>query len=207
MDRGGMRNDTDPTDVRVEPDVIQLGPEDSMESLNRGTGSVARSAERAARLRRFVEPGLSVAGAGLMLLAVQATGGVAPPAASPAPVGPAAVRTSAGPSRLLAPQAAVPGDRITVLAYRDRRLCGAAELRLDGAPVSYRLAGYVGSPNPGRMEMFLSVVVPRSATPGNHEIELYGPVPGGRSGPLCADVPEHQARLATTSITVGSRRG
>jgi hypothetical protein len=202
-----MRNVTDPTDVRVVPDVIQLGPEDSAASLNRAAEPVARSPGPALRLRRFVEPGLFGAGAGRMLLAVQVTGDEASPAAPPAPVGPAAVRTSAAPPRLLAPRAAAPGEQITVLAYRDRRLCGAAELRLDGTPVSYRLAGYVGSPNPDRMAMFLSVRVPRSATPGHHEIELYGPVPGGRGGPLCADVREHQAELATTSITVGSRRG
>jgi hypothetical protein len=142
-----------------------------------------------------------------MLLAVQVTDGGASPAASPAAVQPATVRTSVAPPRLLAPQAASPGEQITVLAYRNRRLCGAAQLRLDGTPVSYRLAGYVGSPNPDRVEMFLTVEVPRSAKPGNHEIELYGPVPGGRNGPVCADVRERQAKLATTSITVASRPG
>jgi hypothetical protein len=202
-----MRNVTDPTDIRVEPDVIQLGPEESAASLNQAAESVARSPGPAVRLRRFVEPGLLVVAAGVMLLAVQVTGDVASPAKAPASAGPAAVRTSATPPRLLVPQTASPGEQITVLAYRNRRLCGAAELRLDGTPVSYRLAGYVDSPNPDRMEMFLSVEVPRSVTPGNHEIELYGPVPGGRSGPLCAFVREHQAELATTSITVGSRRG
>jgi hypothetical protein len=202
-----MRNVADRTDVRVEPDVILLGPEESFVSPTPADASPARRT----RLRRFVEPGLFAMCAGAMLLAIQGTGGrgapVAGPATSPSAGVPAPPWNSVAQPRLLAPQAASPGERITVLAYRNPRLCGPAQLHFDGAPVGHRLASYVGSRNPDRLEMFLTMRVPRSATPGGHKIDLYGPMTGGSRGPTCADVREHQARLASTTITVASRRG
>jgi hypothetical protein len=212
---GGMRELPDLADVRVEPDIILLGPEEPVLALGPDDGPSTRRGGPAAglrRLRRFVEPGLLVVGAGVMLLAVQLADGrgspVAGPAASVSPsVGPSAVgRDSHAHPRLVVPQAATPGEWIPVLAYRNHRLCGATELHFDGAPVAHRQARYVGPANPGRMEMFLTMEVPLSATPGSHKVELYGPMPGGRSGPVCADVPEHQGKLATTTIAVGSRR-
>jgi hypothetical protein len=54
--------------------------------------------------------------------------------------------------------------------------------------------------------VFVSMRVPLSATAGRHEIELYGPIQGGMGDSLCADVPEHQGRLATTTLVVGPSR-
>jgi hypothetical protein len=92
---------------------------------------------------------------------------------------------------------------ITVLAHRNRRLCGAAELRFDGAPVMQRLNGYAGPADSGREDVFVLMRVPLSAAAGRHEVELYGPMQGGRGDSLCTDVPEHQGRLATTTLVVG----
>ena len=209
-----MENVRNHADVRVEPDVILIGPEESGVSPAAPDGSPARGAGSAVRLRelrRFVEPGLLVVCAGAVLLAVQVTtrghgASVTRPAIASSATPSAAPPTAEGPPRLLAPQTASPGERITVLAYRNPRLCGSAQLRFDGAPVKHRLASYVGPQHPDRMEMFLTMQVPGSVTPGSHTIELYGPMPGGSTGPICADVREHQARLATTTITVGPRR-
>jgi hypothetical protein len=169
------------------------------------------------RLRRLVEPGLLVAAIGVILLAVHATGGDGTPAAggvdgrtmvTPSQPGRA---TEGAPSpraqlRLVAPQTAVPGERLTVLAYRDRRLCGPTELRFDAKPTAQKLLRYADRPDPDYAEMFMAVDVPRSAKPGSHLIELYGPREGGPAGQLCGDVPEHQARLANATILVQSVR-
>lgn len=200
--------------MRVERDVILLGSEEPTVSPKPADGSLARrigSVAGARRLRRFVEPGLLVVSVGAMLLAVQVTGSrespVAGPAVSPPAGSSAAPRAPVALGRLLAPQTASPGERITVLAYRNRWLCGAAEMRFDGATLAHQLASVVGPPNSDRTDMFLTMQVPRSATPGHHEIALYGPMPGGGRGQICADVGEHQAQLATTTITVAARRG
>jgi hypothetical protein len=207
-----MRNGAYRRDVGVEPDIILLGPGDSVVPPYSTDGSPARGTSAFAglrRLRRFVEPGVLVVGAGAMLLAGQITGGGGSPAVglvtSPAARPSVGWRASVAPPRLLAPHAAAPGERITVLAFRNRRLCGPEELRFDGVPVVHRLAHVLGPVDPDRVEMFVTVEVPRSARPGRHEIELYGPTLGGRSGQICADLPEHQAKLATVTITVGPR--
>jgi hypothetical protein len=167
------------------------------------------------RLRRFLEPGLLVAATGVILLAIQAAGGDGSPAACQTAAAPSpsqSARSAAAPStpraslRLVAPQTAVPGERVTVLAYRSRRLCGPAELRFDGRLTAQKLLRYAGPPDPDYAEMFMAMDVPRSAKPGSHLIELYGPRPGGAAGQLCGDAAEHQARLATTTISVESQR-
>lgn len=166
------------------------------------------------RLRRFLETGLFVAVTGVIVLAAHAAGGDRSPgaraAASPSPsqsVQPSAGSpTPAAHPRLVAPQTAVPGERLIVLAYRDCRLCGAAELRFDGAPTTHQILRYAGPANRDYVEMFMTMEVPKSAKSGRHDIELHGPRPGGR-GPICGDVPEHQSRLATTTILVESARG
>jgi hypothetical protein len=180
-------------------DQITLGPDRPHHTTTR-----TRS-----RLRRLLEPALLIASTGVILLTVHATGGEDPPTAapptapSPSQAAPAEVVAARHADlRLVAPQTATPGERITVLAYRNRRLCGPAELRLDGKPVPHQLLAYAGTPNPDYAEMFMTIGVPRSAHPGNHMIELYGPRQGGPAGPLCGDIREHQARLASTTITI-----
>jgi hypothetical protein len=165
-------------------------------------------------LRRFAEPGLVVVAAAAMVLAGQVTGGGGSPVAEPAApsVSPAAAsfaspRASASLPRFVAPRAASAGQWITVLAYRNPRLCGPAELRFDGALVAHRLGSYVGQQDSDRVDMFLTMQVPRSAGRGIHEIELYGPISGGGTNPLCADVAEHQGQLAAATVTVGRRHG
>ena len=87
-----------------------------------------------------------------------------------------------------------------MLAFRNRRLCGLAELRFDGRPVAHRLASYVGGPaNAGWMELFLTMDVPLSAAPGPHTLQLYGPVLGGRRK-RCARTSRHQGQRSATLV-------
>jgi hypothetical protein len=209
-ERGGMRDLRDETNVRAEPDIIVLGPDESglppgpdVDSLVRGGRAPLR------RLRRFVEPSLLVLCAGVVfsvLYVMDERGSpTTAPAASPSSPASAAASTawaSARRPQLLAPETAKPGERLTVLAFRNRRLCGAAELRLDGAPVVHRLARHVGPLDSDWMEIFMTLDLPRSAAPGRHEIELYGPMRGGPRGPICGDSREHQGRFAARIVTV-----
>jgi hypothetical protein len=205
-----MRKDAYLSDAQAEPDIIVFGRPEPAESgqPDDRPGLLLR------RLRRFVEPGLVVVGAGVMLLAGYAMGSDGSSVARPA--APPSVSRGASPSSspqasvsrpwLVAPQAAVAGQTITVLAHRNRRLCGAAELRFDGAPVAQRLGGYAGPSDSGREDVFVLMTVPLSARAGHHVVELHGPIQGGRGDSACADVPEHQGRLATTTVAVGPRR-
>ena len=183
-----MGHVTEASDIRVEPDILQWGPN--------GRGGPAPS-----RLRKLLGPGLFMAGAGAALLAVQFAGGPVPPGT--APVVPAAV----APPRLSAPQTAKSGERITVLGFRDGRLCGPAELRFDGTPVAHRLAAFVGPLGLDHQQFFLTMEVPRSAAPGRHEIALYGPAPSGPGGRTCTAVSERQAELAAVSVVVLASAG
>jgi hypothetical protein len=199
-----------PTVVTSSDHDNQSGTEAAADQITLGPDRLQHTTTRTRdRLRRLLEPALIIASTGVILLAVHATGGEDPPAAAP-PTAPSPSQVAraevAAPRhadlRLVAPQTAAPGERITVLAYRNRRLCGPAELRLDSKPVPHQLLAYAGTPNPDYAEMFMMIDVPRSAHPGNHVIELYGPRQGGPAGPLCGDVREHQARLASTTITI-----
>jgi hypothetical protein len=163
------------------------------------TDEIAYGDDRRPRIvRRLVEPALALVAASLVLLAVHMNGGptipVAAPVAAPAPTARTALR-------LIAPQTAAPGERVPVVGFRDRRLCGPAQLRFDGVPATQQIVRYAGRLDADRSEVFMTMVVPGSATAGVHTIDLYGPRPGG-TGPICADVHEHQARLASTSIAV-----
>jgi hypothetical protein len=152
------------------------------------------------RLRRLAQPALLAAGATAVLLAAPIIDGqepAAPPTAPPTPV-PAAAALSP----LVAPDDVAPGEQIVVLAQRNPRLCGPAELRFDGAPLRHRLAWNTAPPHADRGEVFLRLQVPSSAAPGDHRLDLFGPVPGGSGTPTCTDVRERQARLATVTITV-----
>lgn len=193
--------------VAVEPHTIHLG--------DAGTGTQhAGGAKRAAvkrRLRRLLEPAVLVVVALMMLFAVRTIDRPSGPDGGPAPrpvISSHSDRPSmpVGQPRFVAPETAAPGERITVMAFRNRRLCGLAELRFDGMPVANRLDSYVGGqPDAGWMEMFLTMDVPQSASPGPHEIQLYGPVPGGFRDAMCADVHEHQGVLAAATIVVSRR--
>ncbi len=198
-----MTNSADSPDRGTEPDIIELGPIDAVAPTD---GSRATHTTGSRRLRRLVEPGVLAVLAGAMLLTGQFTAGHGPPAAEPGatPSGRPTVDRAApeAPPRLLVPRTASPGERITVLAFRNARLCGPVELRLDGVPIPHRTAHLLGPADPYRVELLVTVQVPRSARPGRHRIDLYGPVPGSGRGPICADVPEHQAKVATAVITV-----
>jgi hypothetical protein len=104
--------------------------------------------------------------------------------------------------RLIAPATATPGQRIVVLAFKHAGLCTQAELRFDGTPVQHRLTGIAGSPLPYRVEMFLDMQVPRSATVGMHTLDLYDSTASGSTGSTCAHLGDQQAKLATTIIVV-----
>jgi hypothetical protein len=105
-------------------------------------------------------------------------------------------------ARLLAPATAAAGERVPVLAFRNPKLCGPTELRFDNAAVDQRIIRYAAPDSHTYPQIFMSMDVPRSAKPGTHEIELLGPVPSTH-GAMCADVPERQGRIATTTISIG----
>jgi hypothetical protein len=176
-----------------DPDEITLGPDRPLRTRR--------------RLGRFVEPALFVALNGVVLVAVHVSGGAGESAVAPPTAPPPAASAGMGASpradhRLVAPQTAVRGERITVVAYRTRRLCGPPELRFDGKPTVYGLRAYAGRPSFDYVEMLMTMNVPRSARPGSHMIELYGREQHGPAGALCGDGREHQARLATTRISI-----
>ncbi len=107
-------------------------------------------------------------------------------------------------ARLLAPATAAAGERIPVLAFRNPKLCGPTELRFDDAAVEQRIIRYAAPGSHTYPQIFMSIDVPRSAKPGIHEIELLGPV-RSTHGAICADVPERQGRIATTTISIEVR--
>jgi hypothetical protein len=176
-----------------DPDEITLGPDRPLRTRR--------------RLGRFVEPALFVALNGVVLVAVHVSGGAGESAVAPPTAPPPAASAGMGASpradhRLVAPQTAVRGERITVVAYRTRRLCGPPELRFDGKPTVYGLRAYAGRPSFDYVEMLMTMNVPRSARPGSHVIELYGREQGDSAAALCGDVCEHQAQLASTTISI-----
>jgi hypothetical protein len=104
--------------------------------------------------------------------------------------------------QFITPELAAAGERVTVVAYRNVTLCGPAELRFDGAAVPHRLTRYAaGQDRRSNPQFFMWMDVPRSARPGTHHIDLFGPVRAYR-GNICTDVPERQARIATATITI-----
>ena len=198
-----MRNLPQSTEARAEPDIIVLGRDEPGPPPRADAES-----SRPRRLRRYVEPSLWVLCAGVALTVVHLTGGGGPPAAEPgakpsssASAPTAVARQPAHRPRLLAASTAHPGERITVLAYRNRGFCGPAELRLDHAPIAHRRTGPVGRVGDWE-EFFMTMELPRSMAPGRHEIELYGPISGGPAGVFCGDVPEHHGKLAGRVVTV-----
>jgi hypothetical protein len=132
-----------------------------------------------------------------------AAGSETPPSAQAGAPAPTAAPAEAGPAGFVTPSTAAPGERLTVLAYRNTTLCGPAVLHLDGAAMPQRvLTGYAAGQD-GRTyrQFFMSMDVPRTARPGAHRIELWGPV-RARGGEICSDVPERQARIATATLVI-----
>jgi hypothetical protein len=105
--------------------------------------------------------------------------------------------------RLITPGTATQGQQLIVLGHRNSGLCGPAELRFDGNPVRHRILAYAGDHDDTYQQLFMSMDVPRSAAPGTHRIELFGPVRSTR-GSICGDVPEHQARIDTATISINA---
>jgi hypothetical protein len=162
------------------------------------------------RLRRLIEPGFLVIVGAVVLVAAQLTtsrndpdtGRAAPPTHG------ASVAYTVGPAkathpRLIVPRTASAGEQVPVLAYRYRGPCGPVTLMFDDTPVVHRLTRYAGSPDPAWIEMFLTLDVPKSATPGPHEIALYGQPSGGVGESTCGNGAERRQQLATTTITLG----
>jgi hypothetical protein len=154
------------------------------EGMTNSPDIITFGSDQPSRFRRFLTPILIAAGTPALRVATQSEAPAAPPAA-----------VDHGP--LVAPSAATAGQQITVRVRRNAHFCGPTELRFDGAPAPAVPSGDGTS---------LTMHVPTSAGAGQHELQLYGPVAGGTAGPLCGDVRERQARLATVTITVLPRR-
>jgi hypothetical protein len=200
-----MRDDAETTGIYGEPDIILFGPDEpARERAPRRRRQAAETIRKLFEIR-FVQPGLLLLVAGIAVLALQLSGhrGAPDPPTLDSPAAPpsGANMESTGAARLVAAHTARPGERLTVLAYRDARLCGPAELRIDGAPVWHQLDRRIGPVGSGLTEMFLTLEVPRSISPGQHEIQLYGPV-RAVWGSICGDAPERQGRLATSRIII-----
>jgi hypothetical protein len=201
---------TDRTDDHGEPDVIVWGRDDdaiSPRNLDRSHLLLRPPALR--QLRQFAGPLLLMAGFIAAIMATQqADDRIAPERVGPSSDGPAA--SAQAPHvrpRLIAPAIATPGQRIVVLAFKNAGLCSRAELRFDGTPVQHRLTGIAGSQLPDRVEIFLGVQLPRSATVGMHTLDLYGSTVSGWTGSTCAHLGDQQAKLATTIIAVAGPGG
>ena len=104
-------------------------------------------------------------------------------------------------ARLLAPATAATGERVPVLAFHNSQLCGPTRLRFDDAVVEQRIIGYATPGTHTHPQIFLSMDVPQSTKPGEHKIQLIGPIPT-TGGTFCADVAERQGLIATATISI-----
>jgi len=95
-----------------------------------------------------------------------------------------------------------PGANLYLVANRIHGVCGSEELRFDGGQIPHRLLAVIKPADPSPIRVILTMTVPRRTAPGPHEINLYGPMPSTRSGPICGDRPEHHGRIGTAAITV-----
>ena len=201
---------TERTGDHGEPDVIVWGHDDDTNSPRTLDRSPVRQPPPARRLlRRFAGPLLLAAGfIAAIMTTQQADDRTAPERVGPSSDGAAAsAQEPQVQLRLIAPAIATPGQRIVVLAFKNAGLCTQAELRFDGAPVQHWLTGIAGSQVPDRVEMFLGVHLPRSATLGMHTLDLYGSTAGGSTGSTCAHLGDQPAKLATTVIVVAGPDG
>jgi hypothetical protein len=161
------------------------------------------------RPRRFIEPSFLVVVGAVILLAAQLTTSRDDPDTSRdgAPKHRPSAAYSLGPTeetpRLIAPDTASAGEKVPLLAYRYRGPCGPVILTFDDTPVVHRLTRHAGAHGSGWTEMFMTLDVPESATPGSHEIALYGPPPPSTEESDCVGGGGRRQQLATTTITLG----
>jgi hypothetical protein len=196
--------------------VILVGFEDETSS-QAGAGNVVsthpdRSPLWWRQARRLAEPLAVVALVGAVFVAIELSRGQDMPAAPQATERPRVAQQAspgiprqvvpAGAPRLIAPAAARPGDPITIVGYRNSTLCGSSEIRFDDTTLAHEIHS-TATLHDNWVEMFMVMVVPSTATPGIHQIRLYGPVPGGRGGPLCGDTPSLHNELASVNIVIG----
>jgi hypothetical protein len=133
---------------------------------------------------------------------------VSAPATSARPdVGPSTTLVNAQGSHVPSPRFVVPatarrGDQITIVGYRESRLCGPTELHFDGRPIPHQIRARATPTSEGWVELYLTVTIPSVTSLGTHGLELFGPAAGGNAGALCGDVPEHQDRLADAEIII-----
>jgi hypothetical protein len=166
-----------------------------------------RAPPRRRRARRLAEPLLFAALAAAVFAATEMTGASDPPSGGRAGQ-PRAASQPAGPgtsprpvtARLVVPSTARAGERITIVGYRDSALCGPSEVRFDGTAIDHRITATATPYAHHVTEMFMAMTIPAAAAFGTHHIELYGPVKGGRAGPVCGDAPERHGRLASAEI-------
>ena len=155
--------------------------------------------------RRAVEPLLLVAAVATAIALTNVAQPRDPPAPRrPAP--PAGVSPTAAPARsidtprFVVPLIASPGEQIAVVAFRDRGMCGPTTLHLDGAVIPHHVRAIAPPSVAGFVELYLTVAIPTTASPGSHRLELQGPVAGPRAGVFCGDASEHQGSLAEAEI-------
>ncbi|MEV6491310.1 hypothetical protein AB0M20_22245 [Actinoplanes sp. NPDC051633] len=166
------------------------------------------SPERSHHWRRITRNPLQtaavIAGAALLLASHAIGGGTAKQAPAAAAPIPANQTTTAQPhARLIVPETAVAGESLPVLAFRNSKLCGPAELRFDGAAIATSSVRLTAPNTHTYQELFMTIVVPLTARAGTHHLDLIGPVPAAH-GQFCGDVPERQGTVASASMTIGT---
>ena len=125
----------------------------------------------------------------------------------PAATQPTTAVTPRRPSPAASPQLVVPataraGEQITIVAYRDDRLCGPTALRFDGTQIPYQVLATTRPATADWVELFLTMQIPSVVGLGRHRLELFGPVPGGQDRLVCGAEPEHQDRLGDAEVIV-----
>jgi hypothetical protein len=100
------------------------------------------------------------------------------------------------------PATARADEQITIVAYRDDRLCGPTALHFDGTQIPYQVPATTRPATANWVELYLTVQIPSAVGLGRHRIELFGPVAGGQGRVLCGAEPEHQDRLADAEVIV-----
>jgi hypothetical protein len=155
--------------------------------------------------------GLAVAFAGAVVVAADITiprvGNQPddPPLSTIDPTGP---DTRGMPPMIVTQRQAVPGEQITVLVagevlgIRREGMCGLVDLRFDGRPVHHAVQYVRLDPSEPHVTSAAAVTVPADAVTGAHEIGLYAPFSGVRTGPVCVEERERQAPIAAASVIV-----
>ena len=191
-------------DVTGNPDILEIG---ARHAPNDAPHTHRRWLTTHGRLRTAAESALLVT----LAAAALAANGTSHPTlhtATPTPPAPQAAthpqaQALATPP-LVAPTKATPGEHLYVAATRRPGMCGVEEFRFDNRQLAYQVLTVAYLPNSATVRI-MTMTVPATARPGRHEITLYGPMPSTRSGPICADKPEHHGRVTTAPITITTR--